>query len=201
MAVPVTGGPPVEIVDRMLLYGDAFQWSPDGSHLADMEGGRRMAWENKANGVTTIGGKRLRLSDATRADVQPAWSPDGRWIAFSSDPAAPCVGGGDDARHALAQRRIWIMQADGSAKHQLTDTGQRDEWPRWSADGSQILFVRLTDDHAPLWLMRADRSEERLMMDALSKGPTASTQPPLWFGYYGHTDWGEFFDWWQGPRV
>ena len=195
MAVPVAGGQPVQVVDKTLVYRDGFQWSADGSRLVVVEGGLRMAWENKAIAVTTIGGSLRRLSDPARADVHPAWSPDGRWIAYSSGPAAPGVGGGDDARRALAQRRIWVMQADGSAKRQLTNTDKRDEWPRWSADGSHIVFVRLADERAQLWLMRTDGADARLVVDDLTNAATSTTQPPLWFGFYGSTDWSRLFDW------
>jgi TolB protein len=202
MAVPVAGGQPIEVVDTMLVYRDAFQWSADGSRLAVVEGGLRMAWENKAIAVTSLGGSLRRLSDAAHADVHPAWSPDGRWIAYSGGPAAPGVGGGDDARRALAQRRIWLVQADGSARRQLTNADRRDEWPRWSADGSYILFVRFAEEDRPqLWLMRADGTDARVVLDDLTNTASATTQPPLWFGFYGSTDWSRLFDWWQGPAA
>ena len=61
--------------------------------------------------------------------------------------------------------------------------------------------MRLAEEHAQLWLMRADGTDQHLLLDDLSKSPTASTQPPLWWGFYGYTNWSQFFDWWQGPRA
>jgi hypothetical protein len=37
-----------------------------------------------------------------------------------------------------------------------------------------------------IWLMRADGSEQRKLVDGLSE---------VWFGYYGYVDWGELLDW------
>jgi hypothetical protein len=37
-----------------------------------------------------------------------------------------------------------------------------------------------------VWLMKADGSEQRKLIDGLSGG---------WFGYYGFVDWGQLLDW------
>jgi Tol biopolymer transport system component len=60
--------------------------------------------------------------------LQPAWSPDGEEIAFSS------------ARDRIAH--IYVMNADGTGTRRLTDTDQGDEHPSWSADGKRIVFSR-----------------------------------------------------------
>ena len=60
--------------------------------------------------------------------VQPAWSPDGQKLAFSS--------GRDGTPH------IFLMNADGTGTVRLTDTDQEDEQPSWSADGKRIAFSR-----------------------------------------------------------
>jgi eukaryotic-like serine/threonine-protein kinase len=60
-------------------------------------------------------------------DDQPAGSPDGKTVAFSSDR---------DGR-----RRIWLKEIAGGNEVALTD-GPRDSLPRFSPDGSSILFTR-----------------------------------------------------------
>jgi Tol biopolymer transport system component len=60
--------------------------------------------------------------------LQPAWSPDGTEIAFSS------------ARDGIAH--IFVMNADGTGTRRLTDTEKGDEHPSWSADGRRIVFSR-----------------------------------------------------------
>jgi Tol biopolymer transport system component len=60
--------------------------------------------------------------------VQPAWSPDGRKIAFSS------------ARDGTPH--IFVMNADGTGTVRVTNTDKGDEQPSWSADGKRIVFSR-----------------------------------------------------------
>jgi Tol biopolymer transport system component len=60
--------------------------------------------------------------------MQPAWSPDGSQIAFSSNRA-----GSYD---------IWLMSSDGTNLRQLTDDFDWDRAPSWSPDGSRIAFGR-----------------------------------------------------------
>ena len=79
----------------------------------------------------------------------PAWSPDGNKIVFAVGLGPP-------------QNGIWIMDADGSNKQQLTDDGGED--PSYSPDGSRIVYHVYTG----LVLMRADGSHRKLIVHQLS---------------------------------
>ncbi|MXO86380.1 amidohydrolase family protein [Altererythrobacter aurantiacus] len=71
------------------------------------------------------GGTPTRISEGLAWEVHPRFSPDGSRIAFTSDR-----GGGDN---------IWIMNANGSDKRQLTNEDFRLlNQPTWSPDGQYI---------------------------------------------------------------
>src|SRR5262249_20883230 len=53
--------------------------------------------------------------------VQPAWSPDGQKIAFSSG--------------RTGKPHVYVMSPDGSGTTQVTDATKGDEQPSWSTDG------------------------------------------------------------------
>jgi Tol biopolymer transport system component len=59
--------------------------------------------------------------------IEPAWSPDGKKIVFSS--------GRDGIQH------IFVMNADGTGTTRLTNTVRNDNHPSWSRSG-QIIFSR-----------------------------------------------------------
>ena len=92
--------------------------SPDGKHIAfDLLGDIYM--------MPSAGGEATRIAEGLPQDMQPRFSPDGRRIAFTSDR-----GGGDN---------IWLMNADGSDKRQLTQEDFRLlNAPDWSPDGRFI---------------------------------------------------------------
>ncbi|MDG6077852.1 amidohydrolase [Erythrobacter litoralis] len=72
------------------------------------------------------GGTPTRIAEGLAWEVQPDFSPDGSQIAFTSDR-----GGGDN---------IWIMNADGSNKQQVTKEDFRLlNQPSWSPDGRYIV--------------------------------------------------------------
>lgn len=79
-----------------------------------------------------------QLTRGEASSSQPAWSPDGRRLAF--------------VREAQGEPQIWVLPLDGGEAWQLTrlETGAGD--PRWSPDGGRILFrseVAITEGRLP----------------------------------------------------
>jgi TolB protein len=85
----------------------------------------------------------------------PAWSPDGSRLAYV-------------VRESATDRSdIWVMNADGSEAHAITD-GRGSHWgPTWSPDGSRIAFAHGYD----IYVMDADgTSVTNLMPDRIGPG-------------------------------
>jgi Tol biopolymer transport system component len=90
--------------------------------------------ENPEIYVVRPNGTGLKRLTFTKGDAHtlgddgfPAFSPDGRRIAFSSNRG----GEGD----------LWIMNANGSGQRRLAGIKGRDDWmPTWSQDGSRLAF-------------------------------------------------------------
>jgi hypothetical protein len=80
-------------------------------------------------------------------DSAPAWSPDGRRIAFESN--ADVDGGNPEG-----DMEIWTMAADGSDRVQLTHNTAHDEGPAWRPDGKVLAYTSGPDDfHGDIHLM------------------------------------------------
>ena len=73
---------------------------------------------------------------------------------------------------------IFVMNADGSKKQQLTDNDVRDLDPAWSPDGKQILFVQGNETSFRIHLMEADGSRENLI--SAEDSQTYSDDGPAW---------------------
>jgi Tol biopolymer transport system component len=194
LRLPLDGGEPVEMADFTLLHSDFRSSSPTSQQMALTVGAGRETWTNKR--VALVDPKRggwEYLTDETVAAFSPTFSPDGQQIAHVAAPDVGHVWGGDEAKAAAAQRRIWVMSADGSDQHPLTgDPAYRDERPVWSADGTHVLFARLDEDgRASLWLIDAAGGTPEQVVEEL-------TPAPEWFGNYGYIAWDQLFDWWSG---
>jgi dipeptidyl aminopeptidase/acylaminoacyl peptidase len=81
-------------------------------------------------------------------DTEPAWSPDGKSLAFTSNRSAP-----DPDRNYNTD--IWVVAADNSDKGayltQVTTNPGPDRSPAWSPDGKWIAFVTQTDVKAMIY--------------------------------------------------
>ncbi len=72
-----------------------------------------------------------RLTDNIAREVYPRFSPDGNWIAFSSDRA-----GNYD---------VYVVSAEGGKPRQLTFNTANDLVVNWNADGAKIIFQSSRD--------------------------------------------------------
>jgi TolB protein len=105
------------------------------------------------------GGNVRQITTRSEADGYPAWSPDGRKIAFY-------------AYHGDTTWSIHVINADGSGHLRLTrDEGARDSAPAWSPDGRQIAYGSERDGVTNLWVMNADGSGRRRLGSALGGAP------------------------------
>ena len=106
--------------------------SPDGRSVAytvstyDME-------ENRSNAdvwvIPVSGGAPRRLTANKASDSSPAWSPDGRKIAFVSKRD------GDNAA------QLYWISVDGGEAERLTEMPMAVSGPKWFPDGKRIAFV------------------------------------------------------------
>ena len=97
-------------------------------------------------------GRQALTSDGGNSD--PAWSPDGRMLAFTR-------GSG------FRPTDIWAMDADGGSVRRLTRDRRDELQPAWSPEGGRIAFVRVrrseSRPRSAIWLMNADGSGQRLI--------------------------------------
>ena len=108
------------------------------------------------------GSLRIVSPRETVEDSVPAWSRDGRQIAFETQrprsPDDPVLDGPSVAPWYFAE--IYVANADGSGLRRLTENSVGDRWPTWLPDG-RIFFV--SNRAGPQDLTNSDASEYYVM--------------------------------------
>jgi Tol biopolymer transport system component len=113
-----------------------------------------------------------RLTTARGYDAEGSYSPDGRWIVFSSTRDAYNRPLGDKEKKQLEENvsyfgEIYIMAADGSGQTRLTTVAGYDGGPFFTPDGSRIVWRRFDEQGliADIWTMKIDGSDQRQITD------------------------------------
>ncbi len=121
---------------------DVMAWSPDGQWIAlttpDIN---LMPWHVAV--VNVAGESVSKVAPTQYGNMNPAWSPDGRKIAFESFP--------------LYDSDLYVVNAPtGGTPFRLTNTAGNDHHPAWSPDGQKIAFVSERDGNPEIYVMNAD---------------------------------------------
>jgi hypothetical protein len=110
-------------------------------------------------------GTMTNLSNDPGVAYSPAWSPDGRKIAFDSNRE---FSSGREWDH------IFVMNADGSGQAQLTSGEFHDGGPAWSPGGGKIAFSSNRSGRPEIHVMNPDGSGVTQLTNMFARSPSWS---------------------------
>jgi TolB protein len=122
--------------------------------------------------ANAAGSRERRLTSWAGDEQSPRFSPDGKKIVFR-------VAAGPEIAPD-----IWVMNRDGSGKHDLTRTPSRTEWsPTWTPDGRHIVFSCAPPNQVgavgnDLCVMNPDGSHRRYLIRTFNSSEEYPTFDP-----------------------
>lgn len=145
------------------VYNDQAAFSPDGKQIAFVTtraGGRANLWI-----LDVASHHAMPLTSGDGGDFRPSWSPDGQWIAFSSDRGSdlpPAKGRWE--RLQLAD--IYLIHPDGTGLRRLSEHGGFCGSPKWTPDSKSVVAYCMTAQET--WTYRfgdVDGKDKVMKMD------------------------------------
>jgi len=104
------------------------------------DGGQDDIW------MTVIGFEHpLRLTDSPADDRDPAWSPNGRYLAFAS--------------HRDGNWELYVQDVQTGTPTRLTYTLGFEGSPAWSPDGQWLVYEAYNEDNLDIYIIRVDGTQ------------------------------------------
>ena len=165
VAITLRGAPAAPATNHLSVNQlRGFQLSPDGKKVAFTAHGQIFAASAKD------GGAAVRLTQTSAREMELAWAPNNRQLAYVSD------------RDGVEQ--LYLYDLGKETETRFTTGSAKDEHPTWSPDGKQLAFVR---DGRELHVMNVETKTDRTLstrkyrtLNQISWAPDGE-----WLAYFG----------------
>ena len=160
VALARQGAPELQILgDQLVEFSPS--WSADGKRLAFVH-----VTHSGTDGeldiytMTVDGSDRQALVANKRAfENCPRWSPDGQFLAFTTNRDRT--------------QEIYVTDAAGTTPRRITNDSSLKQHPSWSPDGKRLVFNSNREGTFDLWTVRADGTA----LSRLTDHPSSETRP------------------------
>jgi Tol biopolymer transport system component len=128
--------------------------------------------------VPAGGGRRVTIrrwnSDLQPWNGAPRWSPDGHHVVVALGSFA------HPTKHTDLGTALFVMDAADGAARRITPWDLGAGYPGWSPDGSQIAFASAGGHSPSLYVVRADGTGLRKLVQGDTRSSVGALQQPAW---------------------
>ncbi len=111
-----------------------------------------------------------RLTNSFGLDVDPSWSPDGKWLAFVSDRSG--------------RPMVYKMESSGANVQRLTYAGYYNATPSWSPGGNKIAFAGWDAGKFDIFIMNTDGTNIERLTKSMGNNEDPDFAPDGYFIVY-----------------
>ena len=122
-----------------LFYDHAVTFNPTANEIAFLSNHEPDPDANNNSDIfiVDLSGNVKQLTQTRGCEYEPAWSPDGKWIAYTATKRDVTT-----IDSIAEDAHVWVTSADGGTKYELTaEQDRRARNPKWSADSRHVLFL------------------------------------------------------------
>ncbi|OLE55687.1 MAG: hypothetical protein AUG51_01760 [Acidobacteria bacterium 13_1_20CM_3_53_8] len=154
-------------------YDHALTWNPNGNEIAFLSNHEQDPDANNNSDIFAVdmSGRVRQITSTQGCEYEPAWSPDGKWIAYTATTREVTT-----IDSVAEDRHVWVIDAGGGRGRELTAAqDRRAQSPRWSPDSRAIFFLANNRGRAVIYRVNADGTGLRSFFEGFGPEPPRMT--------------------------
>jgi dipeptidyl aminopeptidase/acylaminoacyl peptidase len=149
-------------------YDHALTWNPRGDEVAFLSNHEPDPDANNNSDIFAVGvadGRVRQITNTRGCEYEPAWSPDGRWIAYTATTREVTT-----IDSVAEDAHVWIVDAAGGSRRELTaEQDRRARAPQWTPDSRAVLFLANDRGQTLPYAVAVDDRKVRPLFDQLAR--------------------------------
>jgi dipeptidyl aminopeptidase/acylaminoacyl peptidase len=145
------------------FYDHALSFSPGGDEIAFISNHETDSDVNNNSDIfaTNLQGQVRQITQTAGCEYEPAWSPDGKWIAYVATKRDVTT-----IDSVAEDTHVWVTEAAGGGGRELTSAlDRRARSPRWSSDNRNIFFLAGDRGQTLIYGVRTESGFTRALFD------------------------------------